>query len=173
MARYAALLRGVNLGSHNKVAMPALRALVEGLGHTDVATYIQSGNVVFTAGSGSAAAVASKLENAIEKEFGFDVPVVVRTKAQLATLIKGNPFADPSKVHVAFLSAAPKAAALKAIDRDAYAPEEFAVKGKDVYLHLPNGVGRAKLTHTVLERKLGVGATYRNWTTVNKLHDML
>src|SRR5437868_805480 len=109
--------------------MAALRSVIEGRGHSEVATYIQSGNAVFTAGSGTAAVVAGALESAIEKEFGFDVSVVVRTKSQLAAIVKGNPFADTTKVHVAFLSGPPKAAAVKAVDRGAFAPEEFAVKG--------------------------------------------
>jgi uncharacterized protein (DUF1697 family) len=154
--------------------MSDLRVLVEGLGHSDVETYIQSGNLVFASSGGTAATVAKGIEKAIRARFGFEVAVLLRTKAQLTAVVKGNPFpTDAPKVHVAFLTAAPKAAAVKTIDPAPFAPDEFTVKGKEIYLHLPNGMGRAKLNPAFFERKLGVTATARNWATVNKLITML
>ena len=154
--------------------MPELRALFEDEGHGDVATYIQSGNVVFTA-RGGAAAVAAGLETAITKRFKLDVPVLLRTRAQLQAVLAHTPFpgAEPKTLHVAFLSAPPKPAAVKALDLEPYRPDELAVKGTEVYLHLPNGMGRTKLNTAFIERKLGVVATARTRATVATLVDLL
>src|SRR4051812_15633948 len=117
MPTYVALLRGINLGSHNKVAMPALRTMFEdALGCDDVVTYIQSGNVVFKA-SDKDAGLAAAINKAIKKEFGLDIAVFVRSKAQLKKVVAGNPFLeagkDADKLHVVFLDAKPKAANIK------------------------------------------------------------
>jgi uncharacterized protein (DUF1697 family) len=175
MARYVALLRGINLGSHNKVAMPALRSLVEGLGYDDVTTYIQSGNVVLTSPA-SAAKVASAIREAIDKEFGLDVAVVVRTRQQLKKVVDGNPFSKKAKdaghLHVVFFADKPKAADVKALTSADWGHDEVAVKGTEAYLHLPNGYGRAKLNNMLVEKQLGVAATTRNWRTTTKLLDL-
>jgi uncharacterized protein (DUF1697 family) len=172
---YVALLRGINLGSHNKVPMPKLRALVEGLGYRDVATYIQSGNVVLTT-TESAAKVGKAIHDAIDKEFGFDVAVVVRTSTQLKKVVDANPFAKKAKddghLHVIFLAAKPKADKVKALTSGDWGDEEVAVKGTEAYLHLPNGYGRAKLNNMLVEKKLGVATTTRNWRTTAKLLDL-
>jgi uncharacterized protein (DUF1697 family) len=163
----------VNVGTGRKVPMAELRGLLGELGHTDVATYVQSGNVVFT-GGGTAAAVASALEAAIAERFGLDVRVLLRTRAQLAAVVKGNPFHDdPKTLHVMFLEATPRAAAVKAIDPEPFRPDEFAVKGREIYLHLPNGMGRTKINNAFFERKLALAGTGRNWRTVTTLLDML
>ena len=153
--------------------MADLRALMEELGHAEVASYVQSGNVVFTA-RGSASAVAKALEGAISSSFGLDVRVLLRTKPQLSAVVKGNPFdADPKTLHVMFLEAAPRAAAVKAIDPEPFAPDEFVVKGKEIYLHLPNGMGRTKINNSFFERKLNMAGTGRNWKTVTTLLAMM
>ncbi|MBV8981715.1 MAG: DUF1697 domain-containing protein [Acidimicrobiia bacterium] len=175
MSTYVALLRGINLGSHNKVPMPALRTLVESLGYDDVSTYIQSGNVVLTT-SQSASAVGDKISKAIAKEFGFDVPVLVRNRSQLQKIVDGNPFAakakDAGHLHVVFLAAKPPAAKVKKLTGADWGDDEVAVTGKEAYLHLPNGYGRANLNNMVVEKNLGVGATARNWRTTTKLLDL-
>jgi uncharacterized protein (DUF1697 family) len=170
--RYVGLLRAVNVGKR-KVPMARLRSLCEELGHTEVETLLQSGNVVFTAPKADPAA----LERALEAEFGFAVPVMVRTGAQLQKVIDANPFAKQAKadgkaVHVAFASGPVKAKLLDDVDRERLAPDEFAA-GKDVvYLHYPKGSGRSKMSIQVFEKPLGVDLTARNWNTVLKLADL-
>jgi uncharacterized protein (DUF1697 family) len=170
MPTYVGLLRGVNVGGKNKLPMADLRALVESLGHTEVTTYIQSGNIVFT----SAKTVAPKtLETAITEAFGFEITVVLRTSAELAKVVKANPFAgaDPSKMHVGFMAAKPAKAVVAKIDAARFEPDEFAVRGAELYLYLPNGMGRAKLPD-YLGRQLKIPTTVRNWNTVIKLLEL-
>ena len=177
MTRYAALLRAVNLGSHGKVAMGELRQLVESLGHREVQTYLQSGNVVFDAGSDDEDALAAAIEEALARRLKLTTRVLVRGPADLAGLVAANPFpemahTEPAKLHVAFLSAAPAEARLAAIDRDRIAPDEIRPGDRAVYLRYPNGAGRSKLTTDLIERALGVTATARNWNTVRKLVEL-
>ncbi|MGH9042197.1 MAG: DUF1697 domain-containing protein [Acidimicrobiia bacterium] len=173
---YVALLRGINLGARNKVAMPALRALVESLGHSDVQTYIQSGNVVFTAGSGSSAEIAAAMEAGIKTGLGLAVPVVLRTSKELERATLRNPFlaagADPAALHVAFLGSPATKAAAATLDPDRSPGDEFAVVDAEVYLHCPNGFGRSKLGLDWFEKKLGATATIRNWRTVTTLAEL-
>ena len=175
MPTYVALLRGINLGSHNKVPMAGLRALVEGLGYHDVSTYIQSGNVVLTSTDG-AAKVGAALQKAIAREFGFDVAVVVRSRPQLKKVVDGNPFVKKARadgnLHVVFLARKPKADKVKALTGADWGDDEVAVKGTEAYLHLPNGYGRAKLNNMLVEKKLGVAGTARNWRTTTKLLEL-
>lgn len=128
MATYAALLRAVNLGARNRVAMADLRALVDGLGGKDVRSYVQSGNVVFGHRSG-AARLETALEQAIEREFGLEITVVVRSAAQLARVVRANPF-DPAGLYVSFLALAPKRAAVRELVEADHGPDRIAVKGK-------------------------------------------
>ena len=171
---YVALLRGVNLGARNKVPMPVLRSLVESLGHDDVRTYIQSGNVVFR--SAGKSDLAGALEQAIAGEFGVKAAVVLRAGAELRKAIAANPFvaagADEKALHVVFLGSSPAKAAVKTLDPDRSPPDEFAVGRAEVYLHCPNGFGRSKLGVDYFERMLGGPATIRNWKTVTKLAEM-
>jgi len=172
---YIALLRGINLGARNKVAMADLRALFDVLGAEDVATYVQSGNVVFKSSDG-----AEKLTNAIERRIRRDldlsIAVIVLTRPQLAKVLVGNPFArgkkDPAKLHVTFLAENPARAKVGKLDAERAEPDEFRVAGKQVYLHCPNGYGRSKLTNAYFEKQLGVAATTRNWRTVTKLGEL-
>ncbi|MGH8991797.1 MAG: DUF1697 domain-containing protein [Acidimicrobiia bacterium] len=174
--RHVALLRGINLGARHKVAMPALRALFESLGHEDVETYIQSGNVAFRAAPGSGAGLATDLEAAITKEFGFPVPVVVRAAKDLEKVMAANPFlaggADPSALHVVFLGSAPAPGALARLDPDRSPGDGFAAAGAEVYLHCPNGFGRSKLGLDWFERILKTPATIRNWRTVTRMAEL-
>ena len=170
MATYAALLRAVNLGARNRVAMVDLRALVEGLGGKDVRSYVQSGNVVFGHRS-SAARLETALEQAIEREFGLQITVVVRSAAQLARVVRANPF-DPADPYVSFLASAPKRAAVRELVEADHGPDRIAVKGKEVYLHLPGGYGQSRLNNAFLERRLGVRATLRNWRTVTAVAEL-
>jgi uncharacterized protein (DUF1697 family) len=163
--RRVALLRGVNVGGKAKVAMPALKSLFEEVGCKNVQTYIQSGNVVFEA---PAALNAKKLGTAIEKHFKLKVSVTLRTHAQLPTIIGAYPYPDTDAVHVAFLMGKPK---LSGIDTESLLPEEFTHVGNELFFHLPNGMGVAKLPAYV-GRRIGVDMTVRNWRTVNKLIEL-
>jgi uncharacterized protein (DUF1697 family) len=169
MSTHVALLRGINVGGRTKVPMKDLRATFEALGFTDVATYIQSGNVVFDAKS---APKAAAIEGRIARTFGFDIAVVLRTPKELAGVIDANPFPDDTaKVHVMFLNQAPTAAAFAKIDSAAFAPDEFALGRKEIYMHLPNGVGKSKLPGALV-RPAGPEATLRNWRTVVTLVEL-
>src|SRR5262249_20930465 len=153
--------------------MATLRALLEGLGFGDVRTYLQSGNAVFTA-SGSEARVGDAVVAGITEELGITVGVCVRTAAEIAGVLAANPFPaaarEPKSVHVVFLGAPPPAERWARLDPGRFAPEEAAVVGREVYLHLPNGLGTSKLASAAL-RALPDG-TARNWQTVNALAAM-
>lgn len=170
MTRYVALLRAVNLGSHKKISMPDLRKLLSGMGHGDVATYLQSGNAVFTAEEADAATVASAVEDRLAAELGLSTEVILRTADELRAVIDGNPMevGDPAKYTVWFLLEAPPAAWLDGLDLASFTPERLRDGGRDLYLDLPNGIGRAKLP-VALGRRLKVPATMRNWRTVTAL----
>jgi uncharacterized protein (DUF1697 family) len=176
VAKLVALLRGVNVGGRAKVSMPELRSLLSELGLEDVATYIQSGNVLFRTGA-SAKDVAGRIEKVIADAFGLDVTVIVRTPAQLEAVARGNPFladeSDPRKLHVVFLSERPPGGAGSRLDPQRSPPDRFHLHGRELYLHLPNGAGRSKLTNDYLERQLGVRATARNWRTLLELIDLV
>lgn len=173
---YVALLRGVNLGARNKVAMPALRALFEELGAEDVETYVQSGNVVYRSPSAAAAASAETIEAALSDRLGVTSPVLLRSTKQLLAVVKDNPFAeragDPKHLHVTFLAEAPARTAVRALDPERFAPDELSLVRREVYLHCPNGYGRTKLTNAYFEKQLGVIATTRNWRTVTTLGEL-
>ena len=175
MPIYVALLRGINVGGRHKVPMAGLRAAFEAHGASDVSTYIQSGNVVF-ASDESEAALAPALGEALLDRFGFPIPVVLRTAAQLAATAEAHPLAhlevDEKLLHVVFLGTAPAAAAVGAFDGARYAPDQLVVEGRHVYVAYPNGSARSKLTVDVIERALGSTATGRNWRTVRKLNDI-
>ena len=167
-----ALLRGVNLGARNKVPMPALRTELEALGLLGVETYVQSGNAVFESRGGREAALATEIEARIAKAFGVDAAVVLRTAAAMEKVVSACPFADTASCHVVFLDRAPKAAAVAKLDPDRSTPDAFEVTGREIYLRLPNGAGRSKLTLDYFERVLGVRGTARNWRTVSALVEL-
>jgi uncharacterized protein (DUF1697 family) len=156
--------------------MKDLVGMFEKAGCVAVRHYIQSGNVVFDAAPALAAKIAAVAETAIQKGFGLRVPVVVRSEKELRAAIAGNPFvadgADPDLLHVMFLGGAPAKAAVAALDRDRSPPDTFVVKGREIYLSCPNGVGRTKLTNAWFDTKLATISTSRNWRTVLKLGAM-
>ncbi len=168
---YVALLRGINVAGHGKIKMDDLRHAFHALGYRDVTTYIQSGNVIFTS---DAPVVAVGLENAIAAEFGMNVTVVLRTTAQLKSVFRRNPFTDvdSSRVHVGFMRQRPSAEVGQKLDLQPFTPDEVVVAGSELYLHLPNGVGRSKLPD-YLGRQLKVPITIRNWNTVTKLVELV
>ena len=172
---YAALLRGINLGSRNKISMADLRGLFEELDAEGVQTYVQSGNVVFRS-KRTAAELERAIEREIESALSLDVTVLVRTKAQLGKIVRDNPFLDrpnsEKALHVTFLAEKPPAARVRKLDPAGFEPDTFEVSGREVYLHFPNGYGRSKLSNAYFEKALDVRATTRNWRTVTALADL-
>jgi uncharacterized protein (DUF1697 family) len=167
------LLRGVNVGGRNRVPMKELARIFAGIGCRDVRTYIQSGNVLFRATKSLAARVPRVVSALIREELRLEVPVLVRSGAELEAVARGNPFArrgaDPASLHVAFLAYEPSGEAVAALDPDRSPPDEFVVRGREIYLRCPNGMGRSRLTAEYLDRTLGNVSTARNWNTVRKL----
>jgi uncharacterized protein (DUF1697 family) len=168
---WVALLRAVNLGARNRVAMPQLREVLSEQGCEDVRTYIASGNAVFTS-STAKTKLAGELERAIEKEFGVATPVVLRTAREMAAVVKRDPFDDAAHTHVAFLAKKPTATRVKALGAVDIAPDRVRVHGNEAFFHLPNGVQGSRLSGAQLEKHLGVPATVRNWRTVARLAEM-
>lgn len=171
MTRYVALLRGVNVGGNRKVPMPELRQVFESQGFADVSTYIQSGNVLFSAEDRVS---PSDLEAAVADRFGIDVDVVLRTAADLYRIVDDNPFpvTEIKPLHVGFMVKAPEAANLKLLDLAPFEPEAAEVRGSEIYFYLPNGIGRAKVPAYV-DRQLKVPTTVRNWNTTTKLLELV
>ena len=175
--RYVALLRGVNLGKHRKVGMADLRAVLAGLGYSDVSTYLQSGNAIFTSPEDHPEALEREIRREIERTLGLDVPVLIRTPQELASVVAGHPFphalAQPARYYVTFLSAPADPAATATLDPAQFTPEEFRVGDRAVYVWLPEGAQRAQLSNAFWERIFGVTATSRNWNTVTSLLDLV
>lgn len=177
MPAYIALLRGINVGGKNKLSMRDLVAVFTDLGATNARTYIQSGNVLFEASAKAAAALPVSVASAIEERFGYRVPVVMRSATELARVLEANPFIErgvpAAELHVAFLASTPARGRVAALDPRRSPPDAFEVRGAEIYLHLPNGVGRTKLTNDYLDRVLGTTSTLRNWRTVEQLASLL
>jgi uncharacterized protein (DUF1697 family) len=176
MHTFVALLRGINVGGKTMISMPNLRAMLASMGFENIATYVQSGNVVLDSSDRDAEAVSDAIEKRIAESFGLSISVLMRTPAELTEIASSNPFlgreTDPLKLHIVFLSDKPPAAAVKELDPKRSPPDEFSVLGREIYLHLPNGAGRSKLTIDYFEKRLGVRATARNWRTLNKLIEL-
>ncbi|WP_327727324.1 DUF1697 domain-containing protein [Streptomyces sp. NBC_00487] len=178
MTTYAALLRGINVGGSKKVPMADLRTLLTGLGHDGVATYLQSGNAVFTSDHGDENSLAADITTAIGKHFGFTVDVLVRDHAYLESVREDCPFPaaelEGKQLHVTYFSETVDASRFEGIDRQAFLPEEFGLGDRALYLYAPEGLGRSKLAETLSKPRLlkGLIATTRNWNTVVKLAEL-
>jgi uncharacterized protein (DUF1697 family) len=172
---YVALLRGINLGAHKRISMEDLRELFRALGTEEVRTYLQSGNVVFRS-NGTPSELVRAIEKGINRSLGLEVTVLVRTRRQLAKVVRANPFlaskVDPAKLHVTFFADAPDADRVRALGEKRVAPDEFHLVGSEIYLYCPKGYGRTKVSNTFLEKQLSVAATTRNWKTVTALAEM-
>lgn len=171
------MLRGVNVGGHNKVPMESLRSLYASLGLLDAQTYVQSGNVVFRTKDTNLVSLARKIESAIEHTFGFRPSVILRTTAELRTAIAANPFAarsgiEPNRLLVTFLAGSPAAEARQKALSIKADPEELHILERELYTYFPNGMARPKLSMASVERALKIPATGRNWNTVTKLLEM-
>ncbi len=177
MAVHVALLRGINVGKNNRVAMATLRSLLGDLGYADARTHLNSGNAVFTVpGRKQPATVAKKIEAALHAETGMALRVVVRSRKEVAGLVANNPFADeasdPARFLVAFLAEPVPAARLRDVDAQALAPERFHLARKELYLWLPGGFQNSPMLKVLSDEKLGVATTHRNWNTVTKLLEL-
>jgi uncharacterized protein (DUF1697 family) len=193
--RLISLLRGINVSGQNRINMPALKKLYESIGLVNVATYIQSGNVIFDCPAQDVEALAMKIEAEIERAFGLSVKVFLRNTNDFQEIIDNNPFLnnrkeDPEKLYVTFLSEVPSEPSLRNIiaatedggggffSRSPKAEskkddtDEFSIYEKEVYLFCPNGYGRTKLSNSFFEKKLKVAATTRNWKTVKVLFEI-
>ena len=169
------LLRGINLGPRNRIPMAELRALLTDTGYEDVRTYVQSGNVVLDSPV-STKQLAPDLEKLISEQFGFAVPVVVRTRDELAKVVATDPLkkyvTDPKRYLVSFLSDAPARDAIEQLEIAATKGERVELHGRELYAWLPEGAARSKLWSGLASDRLGVTATARNWNTVTTLLQM-
>ena len=169
-----ALLRGINVGGKNKLPMKDLAAMFVDAGCQDVRTYIQSGNVVYRAGPSAAEDIPTRISASIIDGFGYRVPVVTRTALELHGIVEASPFpdAEANKLLVLFLADLPDRPLVEALDPNRSPGDEFAVVGREVFLHCPNGFARSKLTNSYFDSRLSTTSTGRNWRTVNKLLEL-
>jgi uncharacterized protein (DUF1697 family) len=172
MPRQVALLRGINVGSHNRIGMPALRELLEGHGYGDVRTLLQSGNVVYRSRL-SPERVERDMARQIADGLGVDIKVMVRTRDEMAGVLDRNPLRDvaddPKRHQVSFLSAEPDPGVVRELGAIDLAPERFVFSGRELYAWYANGIQQSKLNKVLTEKRLGVAATARNWNTITKL----
>ncbi|MDF2436916.1 MAG: hypothetical protein K0Q95_1292 [Bacteroidota bacterium] len=177
MAVLLAMLRGVNVGG-KKVPMAELRELYSEMKLENVRTYIQSGNVIFESKEDNPEKLAAQQEKKIKATFGFDVPVVIRNKKELGSVIKGNPFLNEKNIaeerlYVTFLKEMPSKELLEKITVPSGTSDRFEIIGKEIYLYCPGGYGETKLNNNFFEKKLKVDATTRNWRSTNELFKMM
>ncbi len=174
MTRAVALLRAVNIGPHGKVAMADLKVLFAAEGFSGVSTLLQSGNVVFSAGTGTGPAIEGRIEAALAERLGLKTDVMVRTAEEWAAIVAGNPYSqmaadDPGHLVVMALKSAPKAGGLESLRKAIAGRETAETGGREAYLTYPDGIGRSKLSVVLIERHLGTRGTGRNWNTVLKI----
>ena len=177
MTTFVSLFRGINVGGNRLVKMTDLKALHETLGLRNVITYIQSGNVVFTSDDVDATHLQANIENAFSAKFGFHSHVMVRSSSELQAIIAKNPFQGQDNreskwIAVIFLATPPDNSAQEALLHSYTGPEEIFILGKEVYIYYPEGIGRSKLTQTLLDKKLQTVGTARNWNTILKLQEL-
>ena len=177
LTTYISIIRGINVSGQKLIKMDALRKMYENMGFRNVTTYVQSGNVIFTSNDIelTETEMEAKISRQIEKEFGFEVPIIVLTVEKLKQIIDNNPFLndankDQAFLHVTFLSSKPAYFDKKAIEDKKQDGEDVFFSDDAVYLYCPNGYGNIKLTNNLLEAKMKVRATTRNWKTTNELY---
>jgi len=176
-ATHVVLLRGVNVGGRNRLTMAALAQLLEAAGGTGVRTYVQSGNAVLSASAAVARLLPGELSRRLGEALDLQVRVVLRTAEELREVVRQNPFPDvarePKRLHVAFLDAPPSPAAARALDPARSPPDAILLRGRELYLWLPNGVAGTRFTNHYLDQTLGAVSTIRNWRTVLALEALL
>ena len=173
MPRYIALLRSVNVAGHGRLAMADVQQSFVALGHADVSTYIQTGNVFFRSPSKNKSSLVAGIEQQLEADFGSSPAVILRTASELSHVLATSPYpaqgANPARHHVTFLAQPPSSSTLSGFSAPASGRDELVIVGMEVYVHAPDGYAHSKLTGAMLERRLGVMSTTRNWNTVTKL----
>jgi uncharacterized protein (DUF1697 family) len=174
MPVFISMLRGINLGAHNRIKMDALRAMYESLKLEDVRTYVQSGNVIFHTKEKDAAKLAKRIQDAILETFDINSAVILRTTGELRKTMAENPFAkrkdiEPAKLLVTFLAGEPPGEASAAFEAFKQHPEEIHLRGSELYIYFPNGAGRSKLPWAQMEKLIQVTGTARNWNSVTKM----
>jgi uncharacterized protein (DUF1697 family) len=174
MSVVVSMLRAVNVGGHSVIKMDALRALYTSLKFENPQTYLQSGNVIFKTSERNLDAIAKRIQSAIEKKFDCRPDVILRTTAELRTVVAKNPFAkrpniEPGKLLIAFLASDPGDAARKILQDQKFAPEELHVSGRELYIYFPDGMGKSKLPWPRIYKILNTPGTGRNWTSVTKM----
>ena len=176
--KYISILRGINVGGHKKILMADLKNLYAQLGFTNVISYIQSGNVVFDSNISDVNQIITSIEKAITTRYGFDVPVIIRTHAEIKKVFENSPFeeidlkTEGSKYFLTMLSDLPSNENIETLLGFVKPPESLQITGNNIYIHYPNGAGRKKLTNALIENKLKVKVTSRNWKTVVKLIEL-
>ncbi len=177
MQTYIALLRGINVSGQKKIKMAELKESLETLSFSAVVTYIQSGNIVFKSVENSAESLENKIHKKILIDFGFEVPVLVKTHQELLDTIHNNPFQkdtskDSTLFYIVFLKEKPKAENIAKLETYDYSPEEYIIDNKIIYFYAANGAGNAKMNNNFFENKLKVKATSRNWRTTHKMVEL-
>jgi uncharacterized protein (DUF1697 family) len=177
MKTYIALLRGINVSGQKMIKMAALLEMFNSLNVKNAKTYIQSGNIVFQCKEAEKSTLEKKIENKIKDTFGFDVAVVMITSEELKDILKHNPYlknknTDFSRLYLTFFKGTYEQQILAKLSEADYKGDEFILKEKVIYLHLPNNYGNTKLNNNFFENKLKIVATTRNWKTVNELQKM-
>jgi uncharacterized protein (DUF1697 family) len=176
-AKYVALLRGINVGGKHILPMKHLSGIFSNAKCGDVRTYIQSGNVIFSAPAGGVEKIPQLIAKSIESQFGFPVPVILRSSDEIARVLRDNPFlkagASEKALYVYFLADHPAKTAVAKLDPKRSVPDEYRVVGREIYMHLPNGMGRSKLTSAYFDSQLSTVATARNWATVMKINELM
>ena len=178
MTAFVSLFRGINVGGHHKVRMSELKELHEALGLKHVLPYIQSGNVVFESEDvDDGMQLQQRIEDDFEKTFGFHAHVIVRTSVELDEIIERSPFQhqqdkESKWIAILFLATSPAMGAQEDLRKAYSGPEEIFILGKEVYIYYPESIGRSKLSHSLLEKKLKTVGTARNWNTVLRLQEL-
>jgi uncharacterized protein (DUF1697 family) len=175
MPKFISFLRGINVGGNRSIPMAELKSLYEKLNFKQVATFIQSGNVIFECDETSG--LPQQIEKKIRERYNFDVPVIIRTLEQMRDILQRNPFLKENgihmdKLHVTFLNEKPQPQLLDKMASISYENDRFEVEGNEVFLYCPDGYGKTKLNNNFFENKLKLVATTRNWNTVKKLIEM-
>ena len=175
MSTYIALIRGINVGKAKRIAMADLRELVENLGHSEVRTLLNSGNVVFRANGAKAEKLSKDIENAIQAKAGFSAKVIVVSANELATIVQENPIPEateqPSQFLIAFVANSGALSKLSELTKESWMPDQFAIGSKTAYVWCAGGILESKLATSVMRLSVDT-ATTRNWSTVLKLHAM-
>lgn len=173
---FVALLRGINVGGRNRLRMKDLAAMFKVAGAPSIRTYIQSGNVVYRSAAREAERIARSVRVALARRLGAEVPIALRGGSDLERVLSSNPFLTAGRetrtLHVGFLTEIPLAERVAALDSKPWLPDEFSLQGREIYLYLPNGAARTKLTSRYFDARLEIPSTFRNWRTVTKLAGM-